>query len=249
MKEMPVFIHENIEECELPAEIRLVMQDDTEGSDERRLQLALAFLDEGRIPKNERYAATLLRRSAENGCVDAMYELGMCYRWGDGGVWADPDLAIEWFEKAMALGNQKAKTIVETFGNQRQMLMLSAVAGIDRFSGAQGGYVKWYKSKMLVEGFLQQAEDGNAESQYELARQLENLDHVGPFRGNVEESVKWYERAANNGVIDAMFNLGMLYHNGKGTLAADPVKALYWMKQAGDAGDREAKGLVLEWLG
>ena len=143
----------------------------------------------------------------------------------------------------MDKGHEKAKDLVEHFNSPsgKQILMESAI------SGAEGYGTKWYKSKTFVDGYYKLAEEGNAEAQYELARQLEYPNHVGPFVADINESIKWYEQAASNGVIDAMYNLSMIFCNGKLGTPVDKEKALYWMRMAADHGDAEAKTLVEKW--
>ena len=51
----------------------------------------------------------------------------------------------------------------------------------------------------------------------------------------------WFRRAAERGVVDAQYNLGLMYESGRG-VARNPREALRWYgraAQAGDAGARE----------
>ena len=50
---------------------------------------------------------------------------------------------------------------------------------------------------------------------------------------NYEEAVKWYEKAADEGVADAMYMLGVCYMGGKGVVEDDST-AFYWYKRAAD---------------
>jgi len=55
---------------------------------------------------------------------------------------------------------------------------------------------------------------------------------------------QWYQKAANAGNTDAMYNLGLLYRDGQG-VAQDYDKACEWFQKAADAGDADAKEALL----
>lgn len=201
--------------------------------------LSGAMGDDGTV-----YAADFFRYAAEQGNVDAMYELAMCYRWGDGGVYVEPEEALSWLNRAGQKGHPEAKKIYETFNSQQGqfILLMSAVSGID------GSGSKWYKSKLFVDEYYNKANAGDAETQYELGVQLENPKRVGPFKHNITEALYWYEKAANNGVVDAMFNLGVIYKNGRPGVPVDLEKAKHWFGQAAMHGDKEAQQLLERML-
>ncbi len=58
------------------------------------------------------------------------------------------------------------------------------------------------------------AEDGDASAQYELAECY--IEGIG-CKINPQEAFKWYKKAADQGEVRALFNLGRLYYNGEGT--------------------------------
>lgn len=183
-----------------------------------------------------RNASKFYRISAEHGNEQGMYELGMCYRWGEGGEYAEGEKAMYWFKEAAKRGHREAKSLAEQFDTEEGIRMLSMSA----LHGAAGEYCYWYKSKMLVEGYYQKANDGDAECQYELGRQLTPGIAYGAFGRNTQEAVKYYEMASENGVIDAMYNLSNLYYEGNINLEPDSRRSFYWMKKCMDAGDMEA---------
>lgn len=203
-------------------------------------ELGMSLLGNKYGPENTVYAAEFLQKAAEKGHVLAMYDLGMCYRWGDGGVYAEPEEALAWFSKAAEAGNENARSLMAHFGSEQGKLTLLMSA----MSGAEGQGTKWYKTKAGVEMYYQEARAGNGECQYELARQLADPRHVGPFKYDIEAAVHWYTEAGNNGVIDAMFNLAQIYLKGAGTIEADKAKARAWMEKCAQAGDAEAAGLL-----
>ena len=56
-------------------------------------------------------AVEWFRKSADQGCADAFYELGVCYENGEG-VDRDPDKAIEWYRKAVDGGFERAQSAI-----------------------------------------------------------------------------------------------------------------------------------------
>lgn len=205
------------------------------------VQLGLNLVSGKLGPEAAVHSHRVFSEAAESyGSPEAMYELGMCYRWGDGGVYADPEAAVSWLKKAAGKGHQKAKSLLKQFDSPqgKSVLLLSAMSS----AKSQGAY--WFRSKVGVDYYYSQARSGNAECQYELARQLANPNHYGPFCYNIQEALTWYEKAADQGVVDAMFNLGQLYRLGSQGLEPDPEMARHWFTRCADAGDREARELL-----
>ena len=60
-------------------------------------------------------------------------------------------------------------------------------------------------------------------------------------------SFHWYKKAANNGNIIAMSNLGYYYKNGNG-VEKDINKAIYWYKKAAEQGYKFAQGYLEELI-
>ena len=57
-----------------------------------------------------------------------------------------------------------------------------------------------------------------------------------------KEAVKWYTKAAEQGDVDAQYNLGLMYYNGEG-VPKDLVQAYAWYDVAKANGQEKAK----EW--
>jgi TPR repeat protein len=60
-----------------------------------------------------------------------------------------------------------------------------------------------------------------------------------------EEAVNYYRAAADEGHASAMFNLGMMYHNGHGVVR-DAVQAESWLSRAASEGDAQAALVLAE---
>lgn len=190
--------------------------------------------------EGEIYAAEFLESAAYYGHVDAMYDLGMCYRWGDGGVYADPNIAMKWFRRAAEKGHEEAKKFVESYDTEegRLTLLLSAMDSEESVGS------KWYKAKVGVDTYYEMARGGNESAQFHLAYQLANPQRLGPFVHNIDEAIHWYTEAANSGEPNAMFNLSQIYLEGTLGAQQDIALARFWMEKCAATGDAEAQRLL-----
>jgi TPR repeat protein len=50
-----------------------------------------------------------------------------------------------------------------------------------------------------------------------------------------KQAVYWYQKAADQGLAEAQYNLGVMYVNGKGVLK-DYKQAVYWCQKSADQG-------------
>ncbi len=86
--------------------------------------------------------------------------------------------------------------------------------------------------------FLAAAEEGHADSQFNVAVMYEKGIGVGK---DEKEAVVWYGKSASQGNASAQFNLGVLYENGRGS-PVDFAKANEWYRKASVQGDALAIG-------
>jgi TPR repeat protein len=91
---------------------------------------------------------------------------------------------------------------------------------------------------LAYKGFFAAANEGHADSQFNLAIMYEQGIGVGK---DEKEAVIWYEKSATQGNAAAQFNLGVLYENGRGT-KVDFAKANEWYRKASVQGDPLAIG-------
>lgn len=83
---------------------------------------------------------------------------------------------------------------------------------------------------------LKAAEDGDAEAQFRVARNL-LYEAMGDKR-KATAAHEWLQRAAENGSTAAMVHLGRLYRNGVGALQNFALSS-HWIERAAVAGDPE----------
>lgn len=72
------------------------------------------------------------------------------------------------------------------------------------------------------------AEQGDAQSQYNLGWMYENGRGVGQ---DSAQAVAWYRKAAEQGDVNAQYRLGWMYENGHGVIQ-DDVQAAVWFRKA-----------------
>jgi TPR repeat protein len=81
------------------------------------------------------------------------------------------------------------------------------------------------------------AENGEGMTQYLLGARCESGN--GTFQ-SLGEAVKWYQKAAFQGVTQAQLTLGLKYLSGQGVTPNDS-EALLWLRKAAEQGEAEAQ--------
>ncbi len=107
----------------------------------------------------------------------------------------------------------------------------------------------WERSElddMDLDEKTEAAEDGNTTAMNELAMLYLNGDDDMDVEPDPEKAVYWFNKLAETGDSNAMFNLGLLYAKGHG-VNRDFKKAAEWMGKAADAGDDDAPALIEEY--
>lgn len=83
-----------------------------------------------------------------------------------------------------------------------------------------------------------QAFNGVAEAQHDLAAIY--TAGRGGVTQNFDKAAQWFREAADQGIANASYNLGVLYHQGLG-VDRDLDRALYWYREAAKLGHPEAQ--------
>ncbi len=89
-----------------------------------------------------------------------------------------------------------------------------------------------------IQKLEEQAFAGVGEAQHDLAA-IYTAGRAGVTQ-NFQRSALWFREAADNGVSNARYNLGVLYHQGLG-VNKDLDRALYWYREAAKLGHPEAE--------
>ncbi|GBC02605.1 hypothetical protein RclHR1_04700007 [Rhizophagus clarus] len=151
------------------------------------------------------------QKMSENGHVEVMFDLVLCYCNGKG-IEKNLEKAFYWFQKATESGYVEA------------MFYLA-----DHYYSEDG------TEKNLEKAFYwyqKAAESGHVKSMNNLA----SLYNSGEgSEKDLEKAFHWYQKAAESGLVDAMFSLASHYNSGKGT-EKNFEKAFYWYQKAAESG-------------
>ena len=88
-----------------------------------------------------------------------------------------------------------------------------------------------------VEQWIQDAEGGDVNAQYELGLRYINGDEVDE---DVEEAIRWFRKAAMQGHINAQYELGRRYNEGD-DVEMDYREAARWFRMAAEKGDADSQ--------
>jgi TPR repeat protein len=155
----------------------------------------------------------LLRPSAEAGDIEAQYLLAVLFSSREGGAKPEYKQAYSWATKAALRGHREAQFLAGSLCENYE-------------NDGHGIQCKWEE---MTEWYRLAAEQGEAEAQFRLAKNLYVVGHIG---NNGQESYKWYLRSASQGNAPAQLFVGrLMYGMGEG-VKKDLVKAYMWVRLA-----------------
>ena len=186
------------------------------------------------------------RLAADQGHLEAQYNLGLRYARGEG-VLQDQVEAARWYRLAAEQGHTVAKALLESSDAtgvpavarryQRAAEQGDASAQLnlgDMYAGGVGvpqddtEAVKWYRLA---------AEQGDAGTQYNLG--VGYSLGVGVLKDDAE-AARWFRLAADQGDAGAQSNLGFMYREGRG-VPQDDAEAVRWFRLAVEQGNATAQ--------
>ena len=172
-----------------------------------------------------------LQKKAEQGEVDAQYELGMNYLREE-----NPDAALGWLEKAAEQGHGWSFFRLNNIQEQRikdeiekWYLSLANQGNLDAQYYFGRFLEKCERYSEALRWFLQSANKGYISAQYHLGS-IFRFGHCG-CKKNYQESFEWYLKAAEQGSQKACRDVGHFYMVGSGVRKSD-TKAIEWYKKA-----------------
>ena len=161
-------------------------------------------------------AASWSRKAADQGNVEAQYNLGVCYDHGYG-VPQDTAQAVSWYRKAAEQGDAGAQCALGLYYAHGNGVPKDVVLA-----------ASWYRRAAV---------QGHAKAQNSLGVRYANGDGVPK---DAVQAVSWFRKAADQGDANAQFNLGRHYANGD-CVPRDDVLAASWYRKAADQGHAEAQ--------
>jgi TPR repeat protein len=155
---------------------------------------------------------------AEKGIPTQQYNLGFSYFHGQGGIPQDKEKGVFWLNKA-AEGDSAA--VHYKIGRLYEM-----------------GQVYPQNNNKAFEHYLRSAKSGDPYGTTNLS--LMYIEGRGVEK-NINEGIKWAEKAAKNGFVNAQVNLAILYSTKHNNEAEDTIyneeKAMYWYGEAAQKGN------------
>jgi TPR repeat protein len=192
------------------------------------------------------------RKDAEQGDVQAQFNLGRMYKEGRG-VEQDYEEAVKWYRKAAEQGDAQAQNSLGLRHEKGQGVEQDYTEAVRWYREAAGQgnvqaqtnlglmYSKGRGAKQdheeAMRWYCEAAQQGHARAQTNLGFMYSNGYGV---EQDFEESVGWYREAAGQGDAQAQFNLGLMYKEGKG-VGQDYAEAVRWYLEAAGQGHAQAQ--------
>ncbi|MDD9900045.1 MAG: tetratricopeptide repeat protein, partial [Alphaproteobacteria bacterium] len=212
------------------------------------------------LDTNKEAAAQWYTRAAQQGHIEAAYELGETYFTGDG-LPINYPLAKKWYLKAGKHGHGKSQLrlgflfaeshfeglSVDMEEAERWFIAAAAQdAGDAKFR--LGNFYSYYKQppdhEQAYRWLRDAAMGGHRIAMYDLARMYKNGTGVPQHNG---KALIWMTKAAKADVLQAQMALAEMYAKGDGTpqddilalkwtltIAKKPTASPFWLKKAGD---------------
>ena len=189
--------------------------------------------DQGYGKQNIGYGAKAQNNLGEIFCkLGVMYENDEAEQKNNREAHACVLAALEWYRKAVELGNAKAKNNITRIHYK--------LGEFEKGRGNRSGTWLWYKEA---------AWGGHAEAQFKFGEMHTTGGELGwghvkktkrLVEGMYKKAAEWYRKAAEQGHAEAQFNLGEMYRNGEG-VPQDDGEAAKWYRKAADQGHAEAQ--------
>ncbi|WP_162616844.1 tetratricopeptide repeat protein [Aggregatibacter kilianii] len=180
------------------------------------------------------------RQAAEKGNITSMMNLGAELFYN--GTIENQNEAIHWTEKAAEMNDKTAilnlYSMYKLIGNEK-MSMKWLNKGIELnfplaffnlgYEYSKGNSLLRKDDSKAFENYLKAAEMGVSFAQNNLANWYLSGYYV---QKDEKEAIKWYSKAADNNLPEAMYALYQLYSKGTKDIPQDLEKANYWLEKA-----------------
>jgi localization factor PodJL len=157
-----------------------------------------------------------LMQAAANGDSDAAFEIGERYFTGKG-VPVDVAEALKWFERAVSKG--------------------SAPAAFRLGMAFEKGHGVPKDRARARTNYVLAAESGHLKAMHNLAVMI--VEDGGAQKPDYNTAIPWFRKAADRGLRDSQYNLGVLYARGLG-VQQNLAESFRWFSLAANQGDVDA---------
>lgn len=194
--------------------------------------------------RNNPEALKWLKLAADQGQVEAMYELGDIYGDGKCGVERNEEEAVQWFTRAADQGHLFAKQSLRPIKEKRDLKLAAKSGDVEALYDLGDNYWGSYRDRErsaveAVKWFKLAAAQGDAGAMFRLG-EIFRYGRFGPrgIEQNQAEAVRWFKLAADRGNNGAMHALGDIYSSGFKGLKQDKadVEAAKWFSRAAEQG-------------
>ncbi len=187
-----------------------------------------------------------LQRAAEAGHSDAQLDLGYYHATGELGLVEDSTLAFQWYGRAAEQGNAWALFNIANYYRDGTVVEhnLAEAKGYYKRSiaaGYLGAYCELGKLYRDVDNNLDLALENFklGAAQREVGCELALGYSYEKNLNDLTQAHSWYQKAAEQGSSTALFNLGLIYHYGRGVVKDIPKAIEFYVKSA-ELGDDTA---------
>lgn len=190
----------------------------------------------------------LENKARGSGDVNAMFDLGEAYYWGDG-VEKDYAKSRTWFELAAAKGHPEAMFRLGTIYDRGRGVAEDVSTAISWFEKAEQLDSSGAARSLGIFHAIGRGVPVNPEKAFAYYKKSAELGNIGAMgllaeayyrgRGCPQDyalALQWATKAANAGDADGMATLAGLHLRGNG-IPADAVTAAIWYSRAAEAGD------------
>lgn len=209
-----------------------------EGLPDAQFDLGMCYTLGTGVPKDQVEAVKWYRKAAEQGLAKAQNNLGYSLAEGEG---APKDFieAAKWFilSAAQQDGDASVKWLANLKDKMTPEQITEAHRRADEFKRQQIEGEMPVETSPDFDKDRAQADNGDKEAQWRVA--LAYLSGVGVLKDETE-SVKWCQKAAEQGLVEAQRHLGNLFFLGK-VVPKNWEASATWFRKAADQGDAEAQ--------
>lgn len=201
------------------------------------LTLLFFWLLSRRASSGDANNVEVLNRDAERGDVYSQFKLGQMYFQGDG-VQRDDVEAAKWFMKASQQDHTEAQYILATMYEKGTGVPRSEQEAFNLFSKAA---FRGHERAVVILGsgkwdaYMHKRPVGD-----DILLEEPHLEEVPPAQEQKTDLEQKYLAKAEQGNVDAQYNLGIMYYHGEG-VPKNHDEALHWFHLAAEQNDADAQ--------
>lgn len=209
----------------------------SQGHADAQYRCAMMYREgDGTRPDQEK-AIEWCRRSALQDHVKAQTVLGIMYYGGDRSVPENTARGVYWLEKAKDNGSREAEELWKRCFMEDAVRSTEKLVEGDAFEKDLLEEAVRKDKTALMYARRKAAERGSAAAQYWYGRMLSTGEGTGK---NEKDALYWYEKAAEQGDVRAMYECGKCWQGEDGAsdsgIKKDHKKAFFWYQKAAENG-------------